>query len=158
MNSTKEAVQIRRMAAADLPRVLEIAASVKEAPHWPQAAYLDALSPESIPRRIALVAATQQPGTIQSFTVASLIPPQAELETIAVNPGSRRRGLGRLLFDALAGELQAAGISELILEVRASNQPALDFYRTLGFIKTGRRPSYYVDPMEDAVLMRLRFG
>jgi ribosomal-protein-alanine N-acetyltransferase len=146
---------IRRMTASDLDRVLAIAESLPEASHWPKSAWLSAINPESTPRRIALVAAASQPGSIYGFTVASLLPPQAELETIAVAPESQRHGLGWLLVRALAAELKAAGADELLLEVRASNQPALAFYQALGFVKTGLRPGYYADPIEDAVLMRL---
>jgi len=89
--------------------------------------------------------------------VASLLPAQAELESIAVAAGSQQRGLGRMLFEALAIDLRAAGILEIILEVRASNRPALAFYRSAGFGQTGLRRAYYVDPIEDAVLMRLHF-
>jgi [ribosomal protein S18]-alanine N-acetyltransferase len=39
--------------------------------------------------------------------------------------------------------------------VRASNRAALAFYRCAGFVETGTRRAYYVDPVEDAVLMRL---
>ncbi|MGD0479351.1 MAG: ribosomal protein S18-alanine N-acetyltransferase [Terracidiphilus sp.] len=152
-----EGVQIRRMTAADLERVLAIAQNLPLAPHWPQSAWLKAINsqfePESTPRRIALVAADPQPGSILGFAVASLLPPQAELETIAVAPESQRIGLGERIFQALAAELKAAGVNELVLEVRASNRPALAFYRTLGFVKTAVRPGYYVDPIEDAVLM-----
>ena len=91
------------MTAADLTRVLEIAAGLPESPHWPESAYLDALNPESTPRRIALVAAGLE--EVDGFTVASLLPPQAELESIAVAAGSQRRGLGRTLFDALVKDL-----------------------------------------------------
>ena len=49
------------MTAADVARVLEIAASLPESPHWPESAYLDALNPESTPRRIALVAVVSDP-------------------------------------------------------------------------------------------------
>jgi ribosomal-protein-alanine N-acetyltransferase len=42
-----------------------------------------------------------------------------------------------------------------MLEVRASNHPAIGLYRRLGFAETGRRKRYYRDPMEDAVQMRL---
>ena len=82
----------------------------------------------------------------------------AELETIAVAPESQRQGLGKSLFQALAAELKAAGVGELQLEVRASNRPAQSFYRALGFVETGRRKAYYADPIEDAVLMGLRFA
>ena len=82
--------------------------------------------------------------------------PQAELETIAVTGGGQRRGVARRLFAALAGELGAAGVKDVLLEVRASNAPALGFYRALGFQESGRRPRYYADPVEDAVLLELR--
>jgi [ribosomal protein S18]-alanine N-acetyltransferase len=157
MKPLAENVEIRPMTAADVSRVMEIAASLPEAPQWPEAAYLTALNPESSPRRIALVAAGPGPGSVQGFTVASLLPSQAELESIAVAAGSQQRGLGRMLFEALAIDLRAAGILEIILEVRASNRPALAFYRSAGFGQTGLRRAYYVDPIEDAVLMRLHF-
>jgi len=142
------------MAAADLAQVLALAANLPEAPHWPESAYASALNPDSTPRRIALVAAEPQPDSILGFAVASLLAPQAELETIAVAAASQRRGLGRQLFHALVAELVAAGAHELLLEVRSSNRPARAFYQSLGFIQTGLRRGYYQDPMEDAVLMR----
>ncbi len=147
--------EIRHMAASDLDRVLAIAGNLPQAPHWPQSAYLNAINPDSTPRRITLVAASPHPGSILGFAVASLLPPQAELESIAVAPESHRLGLGESLFQALAAELKAAGADELVLEVRASNQPALAFYQSLGFARTGLRPAYYADPIEDAVLMSL---
>jgi ribosomal-protein-alanine N-acetyltransferase len=93
---------------------------------------------------------------VVGFTVASLLPPEAELETIAVASTAQRHGLARRLFVELAAKLVAAQITEVFLEVRASNQPALGLYRRLGFTETGRRVRYYHDPVEDAVLMRLR--
>ncbi|HEY1805285.1 MAG TPA: GNAT family N-acetyltransferase [Terracidiphilus sp.] len=148
-------LQIRPMTADDLTQVLAIAASLPQLPHWPEAAYVAALNPEAIPRRIALVAAASQTGTIEGFTVASLLPPQAELESIAVSSESQRQGLGRMLFDGLIGELRSAGACEITLEVRASNLAALAFYRAAGFGHSGLRRGYYIDPIEDAVLLRL---
>ena len=55
----------------------------------------------------------------------------------------------------LVEKLSLAGVREVILEVRASNLPALALYRQLGFVETGRRPRYYQAPEEDAILMRL---
>jgi ribosomal-protein-alanine N-acetyltransferase len=106
------------------------------------------------PRRIALVA--EAVGAVAGFAVASLLPPEAELETIAVASKAQRQGLARRLFAELAAELVAVRIADVFLEVRASNQPALGLYRGLGFAETGRRVRYYHDPVEDAVLMRLR--
>jgi ribosomal-protein-alanine N-acetyltransferase len=150
-----ENVQIRRMAAADLARVNEIDASLSDAPHWPQSAYANALNPDSTPRRIALVAADPESGAVHGFTVASLLPPQAELETIAVAAASQRSGLGRRLFQELISQLLTDGAHTVVLEARASNRTARGFYRSLGFGLTGLRPRYYTDPVEDAVLMSL---
>jgi ribosomal-protein-alanine N-acetyltransferase len=143
------------MTRADLGWVIEIAASLPNAPQWPESAYLTALDPASTPRRIALVAAGPQTENLQGFAIAGIFPPQAELETIAIAPASQRRGLGRRLFHALAAQLVAAGATEILLEVRASNVAAFAFYRSLGFTQTGLRRAYYKNPVEDAVLMEL---
>jgi ribosomal-protein-alanine N-acetyltransferase len=140
------------MTAADLDRVMEIAASLKDAPQWSRAAYLAALEPEAAPRRIALVA---EDAEIAGFAVAGLLPPEAELEMIAVAPSFQRRGVARQLFFALAAEVRTAHANGIMLEVRAQNQPALSLYRRLGFAETGRRRLYYCDPVDDAVLLRL---
>ena len=150
------------MTVADLAQVISIAASLPDAPHWPQSAYVNALNPDCTPRRIALVivlaAADPPPGAVHGFAVASLLPPQAELEIIAVAAKSQRHGLGQSLFHGVARELRAAGAGDLLLEVRASNRAAEEFYHSLGFVEIGRRLRYYADPIEDAVLLGLTFG
>lgn len=143
------------MTLADLGLVMELAAGLPEAPHWPQSAYLTALDPAAPPRRIALVAVGSQ-NELKGFAIASLFAPQAELETIAVARASQRLGIGRLLFEALTAELRTARVGEVLLEVRASNQAALAFYRSLGFAQTGLRRAYYQDPVDDAILMQLK--
>jgi ribosomal-protein-alanine N-acetyltransferase len=143
------------MTCADLDRVIAIEQSLTTAPHWPRSAYQTALAPQAAPPRIALVAEEINHSAIAGFTVASLIPPQAELESIAIAAELQRRGLARQLLSVLATELRADQIQEMILELRASNHPALALYRRLGFVESGRRTRYYHDPVEDAVLMRL---
>jgi ribosomal-protein-alanine N-acetyltransferase len=154
MNPLGAELRIRRMTRADLDQVIEIAESLKEAPHWPRSAYLAALDPEASPQRIALLA---EPAArvIAGFAVASLLLGQAELESIVVAPAFQRRGVAWRLFGALVAELAAAQAKKIVLETRASNQPALGLYRRLGFVETGHRTRYYSDPVEDAILMRL---
>jgi ribosomal-protein-alanine N-acetyltransferase len=147
-------VWLRRMREADLDEVMAIAARLKDAPHWPRATYVSALNPDATPRRIALVAESLEAGAVMGFTVACLVLPQAELESIAVSEAALRQGIGRKLIWSLVAELKAAGVSEVFLEVRASNERAQEFYRFLGWIEGGRRPRYYADPEEDAVLMK----
>lgn len=155
MNSGADAVEIRRMAATDLAQVLAIAESLSEAPHWPPSAYFAAIDPDATPRRIALVATGLQSGSVLAVAVASILPPKAELETIAVAPESQRQGIGRQILTALMDALKAVGVDELLLEVRSSNLPAIALYRAQGFVQSGLRPGYYLDPVEDAVLMGL---
>ena len=151
------AMKLRWMREADLDQVMAIAASLKDAPHWLRGAYLSALNRGAATRRIALVAESLEGGTVLGFAVACLILPQAELESIAVSAREQRQGIGGKLLCALREELKAAGVREVFLEVRASNQRAIGFYRSLGWNEAGRRARYYADPEEDAVLMNLKF-
>ena len=154
MSSAPERCQIRPMTPADVEVVMAIALSLPHAPQWRGSAYQAALDPENRPQRIALVA-WDAANVVAGFVVASFIPPDAELETIAVAARFQREGLARRLFRALSDELRLARVTNLVLEVRASNQPALALYRALGFAQAGIRPCYYADPVEDAILMSL---
>jgi ribosomal-protein-alanine acetyltransferase len=158
MNAGPAAVSVRKMCSADIEQVMSIAASLRDAPHWPQSVYVAALDSTSAPRRIALVAADNSSGSIAGFVVASLLPPQAELESIVVRLDEQRLGIGSKLLAGLVDELRSAAVNEVLLEVRASNVAALNFYQSTGWRRTGLRPRYYADPEEDAILMSLSLG
>jgi len=102
--------------------------------------------------------ALSQSESVVGFLVASVLPPEAELESIAVVAEGQRHGVGQRLLAALVKELSAARVCNVILEVRASNRTALEFYHAEGFVENGRRRGYYADPVEDAVLLGLRLG
>jgi ribosomal-protein-alanine acetyltransferase len=146
-------VTVREMVTADLEQVMAIAAAVNDAPNWPRSSYLAALDPASIPRRIALVAANDASGDVVGFAIAGVIPPLAELESIAIRLGEQRQGIGSKLIGGLVEELRAAAIVEFMLEVRASNSAAIAFYQEQDWRQSGLRPRYYADPEEDAILM-----
>lgn len=156
MSRERDEVEVRPLREADLERAFEIAQSLKAAPDWPRHFYVEALQPESSRRRIALAAADRRSGELIGFTVASLIPPEAELESIAVVAPGQRCGVGRQLLAALVEELQRAGVEALLLEVRASNLAAIRFYESQNFKQIGVRKRYYADPEEDAILMSLQ--
>lgn len=152
----KAGIRVRRMVAGDLDRVLEIAKATRHAPGWPRDAYEQALDPNALPWRVALVAERPGAGMLAGFLVARVTAPEAELESIVTALAHQRRGVALELFSALKRELRHQGVREVILEVRAGNQAAQGFYRFLGFGQEGLRPAYYAEPVEDAVLMRLR--
>lgn len=78
----------------------------------------------------------------------------ADVMNVAVHPDYRRQGIGRALVERLVAELQKTVVTFLMLEVRASNEPALALYTQLGFVEVGRRKNYYRNPKEDALIMR----
>ena len=77
----------------------------------------------------------------------------AHVTTISVHPDWRRRGVGRLLLLGLAEVAIQIGARRLTLEVRSSNSAAQALYRAFGFEVVGRRPGYYSDDGEDALVM-----
>lgn len=158
MNPAVQEFLIRPMTAADLDRVIEIAESLKHAPQWPRKIYEAAISGVAFPQRIALVAQIAASGIVAGLAVASLTPPEAELETIVVSAPFQRLGAARRLMAALSRELREKKISDLLLEVRVSNRSAQVFYGSLGFIEAGWRPGYYAEPVEDALVLRLRLN
>jgi ribosomal-protein-alanine N-acetyltransferase len=76
---------------------------------------------------------------------------------LAVAPGQRRRGTGRLLMQRFLG-LADATRSVSTLEVRPSNRSAVRLYAGLGFEFVGRRRGYYTDTGEDALVMTRPVG
>lgn len=79
------------------------------------------------------------------FVLARQASDEGEVLMIAVDPGGRRRGLGRLLMDAVLRELHSRRAAALYLEVDEMNEAALALYRRLGFFEVGRRGGYYPD-------------
>ena len=78
----------------------------------------------------------------------------ADMMNIAVAPDFRRMGVAAKLIDELVDRLKANQVNCLTLEVRASNEPAIALYQKFGFEQVGRRPNYYRNPKEDALILR----
>ncbi len=79
---------------------------------------------------------------------------ETDMMNVAVHPDYRRQGIGEALVDALVSDLRKMESRCLTLEVRASNAPAICLYEKIGFCQVGRRPKYYRNPREDALILR----
>lgn len=94
-------------------------------------------------------------GELLGFVVFSPVLDEATILAISVRSARQGQGLGRQLLRYLLAELDAAGITRVLLEVRVSNAAAQALYRRCGFREDGHRADYYPIPggREDALLM-----
>jgi ribosomal-protein-alanine N-acetyltransferase len=104
-----------------------------------------------------LLAVSTQPDVprVAGFVIFWLVHDEVHILNLATHPSARRQGIARLLMDQSIERGRQNGASLVTLEVRRSNQAALDLYKQLGFRPVGIRPNYYVDEGEDAVVMIL---
>lgn len=78
---------------------------------------------------------------------------EGDIINIAVAPRMRRQGIGNLILEALLDEARKHKLVVLHLEVRESNQAAIELYKKHGFNQIAIRKGYYHSPLEDAVIM-----
>jgi ribosomal-protein-alanine N-acetyltransferase len=78
---------------------------------------------------------------------------ESQITNVAILPAYRGRGIGTQLFGAVIEAVKTKGVTAMTLEVRPTNAPALALYKGYGFKEAGRRPHYYQDNGEDAIIM-----
>ena len=95
------------------------------------------------------------------MAICRVVADEAELLTVAVDPGHRRRGAARLLLGSVVEQVRGGGALTLFLEVAADNPGARTLYDALGFAVVGRRAGYFERrgrPAVDAFVMRLNLS
>lgn len=137
---------LRAALPADIPALLEIEAACFSHP-WTEAQLLRWMQPD----HLFLVCVREQ--TVLGYCNAQLVLDTADIGNVAVSPAARRRGLAARLLRELEHRAAAQGVTQLQLELRAGNTPALALYEKSGYLSVGRRKNYYRDPKEDAILM-----
>ena len=93
-------------------------------------------------------------GVVAGYVGSQTVLDAADMMNLAVSPDYRRQGIGQALVNALVEHLRENKVIALLLEVRVSNAPAIALYENLGFEQVGRRPQYYHNPREDALILR----
>ena len=106
---------------------------------------------------LALWLVAVEGGTVAGYVGSQTVCNETDMMNVAVTADFRRQGIGEKLVTALVEELKAIESHSLTLEVRASNTPAQALYEKLGFTEVGRRPRYYQNPKEDALILRKEF-
>lgn len=78
----------------------------------------------------------------------------SDIQTIAVAGSHQRLGVGRSLLSRLLDRAKAIGAEQVLLEVKADNQGALELYRGFGFEQIDLRRKYYQPSGIDAIVMK----
>jgi len=116
---------------------------------WPAYAFEQELRGNRLARYVVARAGERVVG----FAGVWLMVDEAHITTFGVHPEWRRQGIGRQLLLNLMDLGATLRARRMTLEVRVSNEPAQGLYRSFGFEVVGRRPRYYTDDGEDALVM-----
>lgn len=141
---------IRKMTLDDVPAVVDLDQKSFSLP-WPERSFRFELTDNPASR--CWVA--ELDGKTVGMIVVWLIVDEAHVATIATHPDFRRKGIAKRLLSHALLKLMEQGARSSFLEVRESNLAAQALYREFGYEETGRRPRYYKDNDEDAILMNL---
>ncbi len=158
---------IRSATLADVPAILDIERQTATAAHWTPDEYEKLvktgaviIAEQAIAEQVAGPAVAAQDGRLCGFVCAKAVAAELEIdweiENIVVATEFLRQGVADQLLRALIEQAQTLAASRILLEVRESNLAARRLYEKHGFREIGRRPKYYSNPLEDAVLYALR--
>jgi ribosomal-protein-alanine N-acetyltransferase len=139
---------IREMKLEDVPHVAAIEQLCFSAP-WNENMIIS-----SWESRLSCWLIAEIDGCVAGYVGSEAVLDSADMMNIAVAPAYRKRGIAEALIKALVEHLQQRDILFLLLEVRVSNAPAIALYNKLCFEQVGRRPRYYTNPREDALILR----
>ena len=143
-------IEVRRMEAKDIPEVVEIDRSSFSLP-WTERSFKYEVQ-ENLAARCWV---TTVDGRVASMLVLWIIVDEAHIATIATHPQFRRRGFAKQMLVKSLTAAREEGARSALLEVRARHVVAQKIYCDIGFVEVGRRPMYYRDNGEEAVLMTM---
>lgn len=139
---------------ADIPFLVALARHSATAAQWDESRYRGCFARGNPTERLIVV--LEEDAQPKAFLVAHPVGPEWELENIAVAAEARGRGLGTRLLGEFIDLARNNGAQAIYLEVRESNAAARALYEKSAFIASGRRPAYYHDPEEAALLYSLQ--
>ena len=144
-------VDIRKMELADLPAVLEIENLCFVAP-WSKQDIINELDNQYANFWVIELSAEGVDKQVVGFSDYWQTFDSATICQIAIHPGIRRHQLGSALMDEIINDCYAKRVQNITLEVRKSNQIAINFYKKHGFTESLVKEKYYSNG-EDAIYM-----
>ena len=141
------------MRREDLPAVLAIERRAFSQP-WSRAFFEKELATPFARLTVAIEEVVPRPPLV-GYSCRWRVTDEVHLLNVAVHPGRRAGGIGRMLVEAVIDEARGTRARTMFLEVRMGNVAARRLYRRLGFRDLGVRRGYY-GPGQDAIVMELR--
>lgn len=140
--------RLRPWSKADIPHMAVIESQAYPFP-WPESVMRDCL----LAGHLGWIAMAR--GEIAAYAIVMRVLDEAHLLNLCTAPDWQGQGVGRGMLRWLMDTCAAMGMTRMLLEVRASNGPAIGLYRSEGFIEDGIRKGYYPSSggREDAILM-----
>jgi len=157
VNVLTDAVTIEFMSEHDLLEVVEIEEK-SGLSRWGWAAYYAEL--QGTNRELMLVALPKTTQAVERREIAGYIAARAtagelHINNVAVRDAYRLNGIGYMLLSRAIEQGKRLGVNSAFLEVRSGNSAAQALYKKCGFKPVARRPNYYSEPLEDAIVMNL---
>lgn len=143
-------VRLRDLRWQDLPEVHRIEQAAFSDDPWSLASFWGELAAR--PRRDYVVAEVGD--QLLGYAGLDLAGENADVMTIAVDPAGRGQGHGVTLLRELLERAARSGATQVMLEVRADNAPAIGLYERHGFVEVHRRRGYYQPGAVDALIMK----
>ncbi len=147
-----EGIEVRPLRRADIASVVAIESEAFTTP-WQASTFENLLGRDGI----ELMVMTDRVEGVIGYAVLWVILDQGELANLALTTNRRGAGLGAHLLQHVLERARVRGVEKLFLEVRASNERAIELYRSFGFEDVGIRKGYYDQPREDAKVMLATF-
>jgi [ribosomal protein S18]-alanine N-acetyltransferase len=145
----KQQLRIRTLQLRDLPAIERIERDSYATP-WSRSMFAGELSK---PSSVCLAAVDGETRKLIGYLIVSRYVDAWHVMNIAVDPARRRSGAATMMLQRLFELTAGDGRRGYTLEVRVSNDGAIDLYRRLGFQARGIRRGYYTDNREDALIM-----
>jgi ribosomal-protein-alanine N-acetyltransferase len=145
--------RLRPMHESDVEQIVPIEAELFAGdPPWSAEEFRSELA--GLPETRWYTVAEDESGELAGYAGLRVVDGTADIQTIAVAPAHQRRGLGTTLLGALIDEARTRRATEMLLDVRADNQPALALYERHGFERIARRRGYFGAGRIDGLVLR----
>ncbi|MDD2586584.1 MAG: ribosomal protein S18-alanine N-acetyltransferase [Syntrophomonadaceae bacterium] len=138
---------IRKMTVQDIDQIMDIEKEVFTLP-WSRESYLGELK-----NKFATYLICDSEGEVAGYAGIWVVFEDAHITNIAVAQRFQGMGMGNTLMQEVEKVARDKKARRILLEVRPSNERAINMYTNLGYVATSLRKGYYPDNCEDAIIM-----